>query len=187
VDAELASISPAAVMSRLAQAVPVFAGLDYQKLAQIEEQWPVVGRGDLFYGGTTYENKQGLGAQLPLAQAETFAWPQVPDFKMPMLGLMAFPVTRLYDQGATLMHSTLLHERIGDPYVVLNAADAARLNIKEGALVRLLFTDHEQEVIAPARLETNLPERVALVPLSFCIPINAPRSVEIRLAERATV
>ena len=30
------------------------------------DQWPIVGRGDLYYGGTTYENKQGLGVHLTL-------------------------------------------------------------------------------------------------------------------------
>ena len=30
------------------------------------EQWPIVGRGDMYYGGTTYENKQGLGVHLAL-------------------------------------------------------------------------------------------------------------------------
>jgi NADH-quinone oxidoreductase subunit G len=164
--------------------------LSYQKLAQVEEQWPIVGRGDLYYGGTTYENSQGLGVHLPLGQGSssagtTASWPQVPDFKLPKLGLIAFPVTRLYDRGATLMHSELLHERIGEPYVVLNAADAARLKIRQGTLVRLVFADQGGEVIAPARLDDGLPERVALVPHSFGIPISGPRSVEVRLAERA--
>jgi len=32
----------------------------------VREQWPIVGRGDLYYGGTTYENAQGLGVHLNL-------------------------------------------------------------------------------------------------------------------------
>ena len=41
-----------------------FARLSYARLAEVQEQWPIVGRGDLYYGGTTYENTQGLGVQL---------------------------------------------------------------------------------------------------------------------------
>lgn len=182
---DLAAVSAAAVMNRMAKDVPTFAGLSYQKLAQVEEQWPIVGREDLFYGGTSYENSQGVGVHLPLVSQAPISWPDVPDFRLPSLGLIAFPVTRLYDQGTTLMPSDLLHQRIGDPYVVLNASDAARLKIGDGALVRLVFTDPDTEVIAPARLDDQLPERVALVPRSFGIPISGPRSMELRRAERA--
>ena len=41
--------------------------LSYLKLAEVVEQCPIVGRADMYYGGTTYENKQGLGVQLALA------------------------------------------------------------------------------------------------------------------------
>ena len=37
-----------------------------QKLAEVVEQWPIIGREDLYYGGTGYKNSQGLGVQLPL-------------------------------------------------------------------------------------------------------------------------
>lgn len=52
------------VMDKIAASVPAFAGLSYRKLAEVTEQWPIVGRGDLYYGGTTYENRQGLGVHL---------------------------------------------------------------------------------------------------------------------------
>ncbi|MEZ0397163.1 MAG: NADH-quinone oxidoreductase subunit NuoG [Anaerolineales bacterium] len=52
------------VMDKIAAAVPAFAGISYGKLAEVTEQWPIVGRGDLYYGGTTYENRQGLGVHL---------------------------------------------------------------------------------------------------------------------------
>lgn len=52
------------VMDKIAATVPAFAGISYGKLAEVTEQWPIVGRGDLYYGGTTYENRQGLGVHL---------------------------------------------------------------------------------------------------------------------------
>ena len=184
-----ASVSAATVFLRLAAEIPVFAGLSYQRLAEVKEQWPVVGRGDLYYGGTTYENGQGLGAQLPLAKSNvSLAWPQVADFKLPRLGMIAFPVTRLYDRGATLLPSELLHERIGEAYVVLNAQDAARLKAYPGAMVRLSFSGVEgaqgwfSGVVVQVRSDAELPERVVLVPRSFGIPIQEPTPVEVKLA-----
>ncbi len=181
---DLASVSAAAVMLRMAKTLPQFAGISYQKLAQVEEQWPIVGREDLYYGGTGYENSQGLGVQLSLAKAARYSWPRIADFKLPKLGLIAFPITRLYDRGATLLPSQLLHERISEPYVVLNAADAGRLHVGQGALVRLVFSEQGDGVVLPAHLDASLPERVALLPRSFDIPLDGPRAVEVRLAER---
>jgi len=56
-----------------------FAGLDYAKLAEVKSQWPIVGRGDLYYVGTTYENKDGLGVQLSNSaqRGEKFSLPRV--------------------------------------------------------------------------------------------------------------
>lgn len=54
------------VMDRIAAMVPAFGGISYGKLAEVSEQWPIVGRGDLYYGGTSYQNSQGLGVHLAL-------------------------------------------------------------------------------------------------------------------------
>ncbi|HNJ14293.1 MAG TPA: NADH-quinone oxidoreductase subunit NuoG, partial [Anaerolineales bacterium] len=62
--------SASVVFDILSHSVESFADLSYAKLAETHGQWPIVGRGDLYYGGTTYENTQGLGVQLvPTAQA----------------------------------------------------------------------------------------------------------------------
>jgi NADH-quinone oxidoreductase subunit G len=171
-------------MAHIAQDVPVFEDINYQKLAQVEEQWPIIGREDLYYGGTTYANKQGLGVQLPLVPDGDVAWPQASEYKLPKLGLIAFPVTRLYDQGTTLKPSALLRERIGETCVILNAEDGARLKVQDGAYVRLVFSQHGGQMVVPARLDASLPERVALIPRSFGVPISGPCPVEVRLAER---
>ncbi|MBN2388017.1 MAG: NADH-quinone oxidoreductase subunit NuoG [Anaerolineales bacterium] len=55
-------------LERAAAVVPAFAGLSYGRLAEVVEQWPIVGRGDMYYGGTTYENSQGLGVHLGSAE-----------------------------------------------------------------------------------------------------------------------
>jgi NADH-quinone oxidoreductase subunit G len=184
---KLASASAAAVFLHLAAEIPTFAGLTYQRLAEAKEQWPIVGRGDLYYGGTSYENSQGLGVRLPLAGSGLqLGWPQLADFKLPKLGMMAFPVTRLYDRGTTLLPSELLLTRIGEPYVVISAQDAARLKVQPGDMLRISFTAHQEQgaqenvVIVVAQCSEELPERVVLVPRSFGIPIYGPSPVEVK-------
>jgi NADH-quinone oxidoreductase subunit G len=88
-------------------------GLSYAKLAEVSEQWPIVGRGDLYYGGTTYENTQGLGAQLVSAaeRGETVSIPEVREeagLRPKEDELLAVPVTKLYDRGTTVTPATLL-------------------------------------------------------------------------------
>ena len=51
-------------MDKIAATVPAFAGLSFGKLAEVHEQWPLVGRSDLYYGGAVYQNTQGLGVHL---------------------------------------------------------------------------------------------------------------------------
>jgi NADH-quinone oxidoreductase subunit G len=59
--------SPAVLMDRIAARMPAFAGISYGKLAEVTEQWPIIGRSDVYYGGTSYQNSQGLGVHLSLA------------------------------------------------------------------------------------------------------------------------
>jgi NADH-quinone oxidoreductase subunit G len=52
------------VMSEIAAKVPAYAGLDYSALATVKEEWPPVGTSnDLYFGGTAYDNRGGVGAQ----------------------------------------------------------------------------------------------------------------------------
>jgi NADH-quinone oxidoreductase subunit G len=52
------------VMDKLAAAVKSFTGISYTKLSEVSDQWPIIGRSDLHYGGTSYHNSQGLGVHL---------------------------------------------------------------------------------------------------------------------------
>ena len=77
----------------------------YAQLAEVREQWPIVGRGDLYYGGTTYENTQGLGVQLFNAaqRGKKVSLPRVrkvATLRPKEKQLLAVPVTKLYDRGA---------------------------------------------------------------------------------------
>ena len=176
-----------------------FKDLNYEVLSHVDEQWPTINRNDLAYMGTAYRNEQGMGAQLSLQPITAMVSPETIKISanyssMTKLGQVAFPVTRLYDQGQTVMPSKLLHNRIGDPYIVMNAYDAERLRINDGSQVQItLFHKGDdglkgdtpkQTVIVQVRHDPALPQRVVLVPRSFGIAIDGPTFIEIRQSDR---
>jgi len=55
--------TPETVMEEVAATVPAYAGLTYAALAVTREEWPPVGSNDLYFGGTAYDNRGGIGAQ----------------------------------------------------------------------------------------------------------------------------
>lgn len=178
------------IFERLAQkTIPggnPFSGLSYRQLAEVTEQWPIIGRSDMYYGGTTYENRHGLGIPLPLsAQAANLSWPSLPEVEFPRLGLLAVPITRLYDEGTTLKASTLLEARVPTPFVVINPLDAERMRLPAEASVRISPQGGNPSV-ATVHLDPQVPERILLVPRSFGLSIEEPVIVEVLLAERVT-
>ena len=168
------------VFAAIAEKVSAFKGLSYRQLAQVSEQWPIIGRSDVYYGGTAYDNKQGLGIQLtPGAQngqTPSLAWPQGATLNMPSDSLLAVPVTRLYDRGATVLSSEVLHQRIPDAYV---AVRAEAVGGPEGGQVQLLLNG--QGVSAVLKYDENVPEGVVLVPRSMGLPIEGPEPVILKV------
>jgi NADH-quinone oxidoreductase subunit G len=179
---ELEGRTPLLVMNQIAASIKSFAGLSYGKLAEVTGQYPIVGRGDLYYGGTTYENSQGLGVHLALGN--NVAMPVVPRaaLRPKENELLAVPVSKVYDRGTTMMAATLLDERTGAPSLVVNPATAGKFGLVAGepAVVSLNGTDHEVIV----QLDDSLSTGVVLIYRSFGIPIFEPAPVRIAAAEK---
>ncbi len=173
--------TPLRIFNRLAAKVPAFNGINYRLLAQVSEQWPIIGRSDLYYGGTSYANAQGLGMHLALpSQKPSLAWPQVPEVNLPEGKLLAVPVTILYDRGRTVISSELLHQRIPPAYIELHPDDAQRLSLTDGA--QLQFTLDGIQVEARIVVSEQVPSGVALVPRSLGLAINSPTVIELMVA-----
>jgi NADH-quinone oxidoreductase subunit G len=103
--------------------------------------------------------------------------------QVPEGGLLAVPITRLYDRGQTVMPSKLLHQRIPQPYVAMNPADAARLGIPDSATIEISWDGSTSFVLA--RLDETVPENILLVPRSMGVPVLSPQVAQVRLVERA--
>jgi NADH-quinone oxidoreductase subunit G len=183
---ELEGSSPLLVFDRLAASIPDYKDLSYVKLSEVSEQWPIVGRGDLYYGGTTYENSQGLGAQLGSAAELGAELTPGTVSKVPAVatdGLLAVPITRLYDRGQLVLPSELLASRIPQPYILLNPADAELLKINDGNAIQLML-GAAGVASAPilARLDEQAPPGMVLTPRSMGLPVWGPTPVKLRQA-----
>ncbi|MGC1379028.1 MAG: molybdopterin-dependent oxidoreductase [Anaerolineales bacterium] len=178
---ELEGRSPLLVMNRIAASEPAFAGISYAKLAEVSEQWPLVGRGDLYYGGTSYENTQGLGAHLALSAVLPAAG--VANRVFPKGELVAVPATKLYDAGATVRPAKLLESHIGPAGVVLNPATARKFGVGNGEKVTVSLNNVEAG--AEVKLDESLSDGVMLIYRSFGIPIFEPVLASLKTAEKA--
>lgn len=173
----LEGCSPSLVFQRMAEALPDFSGLTYQELAQVAEQWPAVGRSNLYFGGAGYDNCQGLGVQLtPAAQrGEPLNLPYVPALK-PQTGsqdrLLVVPVTRLYDRGQTVTPTSLLHERMVKPSIYLHPELAKQHGLEDGQSFQLVLNGSSS--LVQVVLDENAPVEAALLPRSAGVPVQGP-------------
>jgi NADH-quinone oxidoreductase subunit G len=168
------------VMLRIAETIPAYAGLTYPKISAVHDQWPIVHREDLFYGGTSYENRQGLGVQLkagpaPAKPAATAAALAVP---APAAGqVLAVPVTRLYDRGQTVAPSVLLHARMAGPELRMNARTAEKLTLQHLAAASVAIDGQSYPV--NIIVDETLPDAVATLPRSVGVPLFAPAALTV--------
>jgi NADH-quinone oxidoreductase subunit G len=178
----LEGTSSSALFDILASSIEAFTNLNYVKLAEVHGQWPVVGRGDLYYGGTTYENIQGLGVQLvPAAQnGGTVSIPKVKKeavLRPKEKELLAVPVNKLYDRGVTVSPAGLLDQRIGEATISLHPEAAERLGVEAGKLVKISFDGVSGEAVV--KIDDTISAGVALVPRSMGIAIKEPVPVKV--------
>ena len=180
---ELEGFSVTAVFEQLAASVKSFEGLTYAKVSEVRPQWPIVGRGDMYYGGTTYENTMGLGAHLTNAagRGETVSLPKVEReraLRPKDNELLAVPVNKLYDRGTTVMQSAdLLRDWIGHPTIVLHPDAAKNLGVEAGQLVTVSFDGVSAE--ARVKFDRTISVGVALVPREMGFAIREPIPAQI--------
>ncbi|NOR90618.1 MAG: NADH-quinone oxidoreductase subunit NuoG [Anaerolineales bacterium] len=179
---ELESSSAAAVFLRIAEETEAYAEISYQNLAEVEEQWPPVGEEDLYFGGTTFKNRQGLGVQLaPTAEKDQsikIQWSAPPKFKGKK-GYLLVRGVELYNRGATVMPSEILHPRLASPVLRMSLKDAKSIGVIQGAQVELLIDGRSEELQAIA--DEGIPEGVVLLGRGLGVPIAEPQYVEVRL------
>jgi NADH-quinone oxidoreductase subunit G len=162
-----AKLSAVAVMLDISKGHPMFAGMTYKELGKVERQFPDVGGSDQYYGGTAYQNKGGLGLQIPTS-ADQGQTPTVGEVILPAAPslqageLLIVPADSLYNRSAIMQASELLAERIPAPHVLLSAQDAAALGLQEGQSAQVSFPGGS--VTALVVVDPSLGQGVAVLP-----------------------
>lgn len=183
---ELEERSASQILRKIADTTPAYAGLDYEKLAEFTEQWPVVGRQDLYFGGTTYDNRQGLGIQLepehlPGLPLHLAGLPMSSELIKATEGeLVVVPVTRLFDRSQTMLSSVMMQKRLAQPQFWLHPETAGRFGLAE--LAQVDFSLNGSSTSVNIHLDASLPTGIGLVPRSVGLPINAPALVRFQKA-----
>jgi NADH-quinone oxidoreductase subunit G len=147
----------------LAGQVVQYAEMDYRRLGRSVEQWPIVGGDDLYYGGSAYNNRSGIGLQWQAAaesaRVERFEVPELPE-EAPD-GLVVVPTAALYSSGTLIGHSKVLAPRMAEPTLYLHEADAEALGLDGSDKVSVKLDGYE--AVVQARLDGRTPEGVALL------------------------
>ena len=112
------------IFDDLCVSVPAYAGLSYDALSQAEVQWPPMGREDLYYGGTVYDNTGGLGVRYAAdAERAGFVAKAIPvTAPDPSIAAMQRKSRALYQQGELTRHSAVLQQRIEGSGMVIPLA-----------------------------------------------------------------
>jgi NADH-quinone oxidoreductase subunit G len=157
------SLAPSLLFREIADSIPQYEGMDYRTLAWTEEQWPKVGGDDVYYGGTSYDNKSGLGEQWPvMAQSIPVSALEFPEVIEPERdGLALVPVVSLYDPGMVIRKSEILESRIPTLLVHLHPNDAETYSIADGDEVPLSYNN--TTIKARASVGGHTPHGVALL------------------------
>lgn len=179
---ELEGRSALMVMNKIAAGEKSFAGLTYRQLSEVTEQ-QAQGFGDLYYAGTSYKNTQGLGQHLALMDRLALTGLQTSQFTRSPLArshsplFLAAPVTKLYDQGTTVVSAELLKKHIGQASVAVNPAAALKIGLVNGGQAKLKLNGVEWSV--KIHFDESISINVVLVYRSFGIPILEPTAVEL--------
>jgi NADH-quinone oxidoreductase subunit G len=160
------SVSAAALMAEISAAVPQYAGMTYQKLAQVVEQFPDVGGNDLYYGGTAFQNTRGLGIQYRAA-AEDGPISTRPASAGSALAakegqVILVPISLVYDGEPIFYKTDLLHERVPIPHVGINPADAKKMKVVDGDMLSIALKG--RTISAAAYLDERVPKGIATIP-----------------------
>ena len=175
-DLDLENEAAPLVFERIASEVRDYSELSYDDLAAVEPQWPEVGGADLYFGGTAYANKQGLGVQLaPRGAGRPLKW-KAPPRASAKKDLLIVPVTKLYDRGSTLRESKLLEARIAQLQMALHPSEIERLGLSGVREAEIVWDGRVERLKFAAN--TDVPIGSALVPRS--LPLSEPTTVTVR-------
>lgn len=179
---ELEGVSAMLVMKKLAATEKPFAKISYEGLSEVTEQWPDVGKADLYFGGTSYKNTQGLGAHLAYVTGFVKFDEAKAATRFADKTVVAVPVTKLFDQGTTVLPAQNLNDRISEAEVAMNVATAAKFGLSSGDQVEIKLAGSAGS--AKVQIDASLGADVVLVPRSYGFSISKPVAVDMLVKQQ---
>ncbi len=175
--------SPVLVMNQIASRVTAYSPVSYTTMSAVKEQWPIIGRADLYYGGTSYDNKDGLGVQLHSAadRGEELSLGALIVTDSPAetsAGIRVVPINALYDRGQMLQDTIQLALRLAPQALLIHPQMAAALGVQDGEIV--LVSTAQWELEYAIWVNETVPEDVAVVARSNGLPVQTPLFVQIQ-------
>ncbi len=156
------------IADEISARVPGYKGTSYTSLELTRKSWGRQPNESFYYDGTSYENTEGVGVQLPaladdgksvfqLAYREPA--PAAADEQFP---LTLLTVVRAYDGGEWMRGSKLVPRTV-PAHVILSVADAQQLGVGIGEPVRISSAAGTLEL--RAQVDAGLSAGVVLLPL----------------------
>jgi predicted molibdopterin-dependent oxidoreductase YjgC len=151
------------VFADMATKVVGFNGMSYAKLKGVLMR----SRSHFLYEGSSYETRGGQGMVMPSAgeNAETkfelkFVAPAMPTEELKLVAPRV-----LYNAGTLISETELLHAVTPSSYADVNRADAERMSIKDGDVIRL--KTRQGTVDVQARVDGRAPVGVVVAPMNL--------------------
>jgi len=153
---------PSEIMEEIAQLVPSYAGIDYERLEGSGLQWPCP---DKTHPGTRYLHKGEFARGLGLFQPVEYLPPaEVPDEEYPFI-LSTGRVLYHHQTGSMTRRARGLPEIYPESEVEINPLDAKRLGIEDGAIAKL--TSRRGQVKVRAKLTERVSQGVVFLNFHF--------------------
>lgn len=155
------------VTAAISRTVSAFAGATPAHLSATGGMWGRQQNEQFYYDGTSYENTEGIGVQLPAladdgksALALAFQAPQAPasSTEQPITLVIA---PRAYDNG-DWGRGSKLQPRMVPAHIILSLADARALGLTLGERVAVRSSVGTVEL--PVQVDTSLAQGLALLP-----------------------
>jgi len=154
--------NPSRIFDEMAALTPSYAGISYRRIRSVGLQWPCPTKD---HPGTEYLHKGRFARGRGLFHVIKFRPPaETPDDKYPLI-LSTGRSLYNYNTGNMTRKSKPIHQKQPENWVEINKEDAARVEIKDGALARV--TTRRGSVVVRARVGDRVRPGTLWMPFHF--------------------
>jgi formate dehydrogenase alpha subunit len=153
--------SPAEVLAEFGALWPALSGITYERLQTGAIAWPCP---SLDHPGTACLYEQGFPRMVPFVPVAFRGAAEVPDAEYPFVLTTGRNLFQ-YHSGSMTRRVRAIERHAGEPYVEINAADAAGLGVETGDLLRV--SSRRGMVQIKARISRRVMPREVFIPMHY--------------------